>query len=173
MRVYLCGPMAANTPEQANGWRDTATGLLIPAGFTVINPMRDVRDVEPGKLLGTDAEARLETTPEGKVNIMKGIVARDRFDVKHTDAILANFTDIGMAYARTEDGFERSIQIPSTGSDCELAWAVAYDKIIVMVAPQKNHYREHPFTASIADIAFETLEPACDWLTRNLEVYIR
>lgn len=160
MKVYLCGPMAATTPETANGWRLATFDLLEPRGFTVVSPMREKDMLVQGTVMGVDYSMYGEV-PELRA---QSIFTRDQFDVYNSDIILANFTDLGVA----ADGSP----IPSLGSDFEMAWGFLLRKPLVLVAPADNYYRRHPFSISAASIMFDTLEPACDWIVRNFQPHI-
>jgi nucleoside 2-deoxyribosyltransferase len=157
--VYLCGPMAANTPEQANGWRLNAFDLLEPHGITVVSPMREKDMMKNSTLMGVDY------TTYGDVPELRAasIYARDTYDVSHANAILANFTDLGRAVSGEP--------IPSLGSDWEMGYAAALGIRIVLVAPPENYYRKHPFSLAGSSIIFDTLEPACAWLVKNFRPY--
>ncbi len=78
MRVYLCGPMAGCTDEEAGEWRKAATQHLNSFGITTLNPMdRDYRYTE----YGDDPESVL---PE--------LVEEDKIDIEMSDVVLVNFT---------------------------------------------------------------------------------
>ena len=96
------------------------------------------------------------------------IFARDQFDVRHADIILANMTELGQAY---RDG--RIVQIPSIGSDFEIAWAFLLNKPVVLIAPDGNPYAHHPFLNGMSSLVrFDTMEEGIAWISRNFSVYL-
>lgn len=157
--VYLCGPMAANTHEQANGWRLKAFDILAPQGITVVSPMREKDMFDNSTLMGVDYSL-FGDVPELRAS---SIFTRDCYDVDHANIILANFTDLGVA--------KSGEAIPSLGSDMEMARAEVRGIPIVMVAPEGNYYRKHPFSLVCADIIFDTLDEACVWIIKNFQPY--
>ena len=78
MRVYLCGPMADCTDDEAGGWRDAATKHLNSFGITTLNPMdRRYRYYE------------YKDDPEG---VLPDLVEEDKIDIEMSDVVLCNFT---------------------------------------------------------------------------------
>ncbi len=79
MRVYLCGPMAGCTDEEAGDWRKAATAHLNSFGITTLNPMdRDYRYTE----YGDDPES-----------VLPDLVEEDKIDIEMSDVVLVNFTE--------------------------------------------------------------------------------
>lgn len=157
--VYLCGPMAQTTPENANGWRLHAYDRLAPHGITVVSPMREKEMLEQGTIMGVDY-ARYGDVPELRA---QSIYARDTYDVSHANLVLANFTDL----AKAQSGED----IPSLGSDWEMGYAAALGITIAMVAPPDNYYRRHPFSLAGVSIIFDELDPALTWVVNNFRPY--
>jgi hypothetical protein len=78
MRVYLCGPMAGCTDEEAGGWRTAATKHLNGFGITCLDPMdRDYRETE----YGHDPES-----------VLPDLVEEDKIDIEMSDVVLVNYT---------------------------------------------------------------------------------
>lgn len=77
----------------------------------------------------------------------KGIVARDRYDVKNCDLMLVNFTNA---------------EYCSVGTPVELGWADAYRKPIIVVMPYDNNPYYHPFVREIADFTVDNLQDALE-----------
>ncbi len=176
--VYLCGPMAANTYEQANGWRLHAFERLEPYGITVVSPMREKDMFDNSTLMGVDYST-FGDVPELRA---ASIFTRDCYDVDHANIILANFTDLGKAWRQVPYGegnggdrddwrWTQDVAIPSLGSDMEMARAEVRGIPIVMVAPEGNYYRKHPFSIVCADIIFDELDSACSWIIKNFKPY--
>ena len=97
------------------------------------------------------------------------IFTRDQFDVRHADVILANMTEVGTAFRLRDE----IVNIPSIGSDFEIAWALMLNKPIILIAPDGNPYAEHPFlTGASGIVPFKQLEDGITWIIRNLSIYL-
>ena len=156
--------MAANTPEQAGGWRLEAEKQLDGKGFRVSSPMRE-KNLKDGKMMGVNYEAYgdvPELTPPS-------IFARDQYDVRRADIILANMTEVGKAHRHGSNPFtDETTYIPSIGSDFEIAWAFLLNKPVVLIAPTGNPYAEHPFLNGMSNlIRFNTMNEGIQWIVRN------
>lgn len=165
MRVYLCGPMTDKTPEEADGWRGHATNRLILAGFKVSSPMRQKGMLTKNERMGSDY------TKYGNVAELRvqSIFTRDRFDVRHADFVLANMSELGVAWNAAGE----PVGIPSIGSDAEIFWSVEWDTPVLLIAPPGNPYELHPFLRAAQNvIRFDTLDEAIDWLINNESIYI-
>jgi len=80
MRVYLCGPMAGCSDDEAGGWRREAEKFLNGVGITTLNPMdRDYRYTEYGD------------NPE---SVLPDLVEEDKIDIEMSDVLLVNYTKI-------------------------------------------------------------------------------
>ena len=172
MYIYLCGPMTENTPEQADGWRQEAEKQLRSAGFRVSSPMRNKGMLSKGERMGMKYE-KYGDVPELRA---QAIFARDQFDVRQADALLANMTEVGRAYRYSRPYYKNEVAdvpIPSIGSDFEIAWAYILNKPVILVAPDGNPYAEHPFLLGAANIIrFDTLQQGLDWIKMNLNIYV-
>jgi nucleoside 2-deoxyribosyltransferase len=135
--VYLAGPIAGLTYDEAIDWRDEAKRLLAPE-VAGLSPLR-AKDF----LRGTGV---IGTTPYDHVlSSDKGIVARDRSDALRSDLILANFLDAPRS---------------SIGTAVEFGWADAFRKpIVAVITPGSAH--DHPFLRQLAGWVVETLSDAC------------
>ena len=78
------------------------------------------------------------------------------FDVRHANLILANMNDAHSA---------------SLGSSHEIGYADALEKMIILVARPGNIYREHPITSKAANILFDELEAALEYIKVNYAPY--
>lgn len=170
MFVYLCGPMAENTPEQAGGWRDKAARELRAWGFKVSSPMREKGMLKGGQRMGV----HYETYGDVPELTAPSIFSRDQYDVRHADLILANMTELGEAYRHGQTGGDGTVQIPSIGSDFEIAWAFLLNKPVVLIAPDGNPYAEHPFLKGMSSIIrFTEMEEGLNWIVRNFHIYLK
>lgn len=161
--VYLCGPMAALSPRDANNWRLRALEAFQPAGITVVSPMREKDMLEQGTVMGVDYKMYGEV-PELRA---QSIYSRDTYDISHANIILANMTDI--AVITDEEGIDH--EIPSVGSDWEMGYSAALGTPIVLVAPERSYYRKHPFPIAGASITFDLIDQGIDWIIRNFRPY--
>lgn len=152
--VYLCGPMAGKTLEEAAEWRKYVARVLEPLGFRIISPIRGEEKnlVEDGKFT-VDGEGRGTKNP---VMHPKSIYTRDMFDIRQSDILLANLA-----------GAPQS----STGSTFELGYAAALSIPILMVAEKGSVYEQHGITREAADVVFETLDEAVAYLAEIYTVH--
>ena len=102
------------------------------------------------------------------------IFARDQFDVRHADIILANMTELGRAYRNDKAYREHEyIFLPSIGSDFEIAWAFLLHKPVVLIAPDDNPYAQHPFLKGMSSLVrFDTMEEGIAWIVQNFSIYL-
>lgn len=75
----------------------------------------------------------------------KGILCRDRFDVKRSDMIFANFLGAEMV---------------SIMSVMEIAWADAWQKPIIIVAEKENIHLQHIAIKEVAGFILHDLDEA-------------
>lgn len=148
-RVYLCGPISGLYASEATGWREEAEKRLTcvydaegdfvcerDTYITVLNPMRDKTNLPAGRL-----------PPEGFTHLGplctgRGILGRDRNDVRTSNVVLANFT--GAPHV-------------SIGSMIELGWADAWGIPVVAIL-DKHH--NHVFVREIATAICKDLDEA-------------
>jgi nucleoside 2-deoxyribosyltransferase len=78
MRVYLCGPMAGCTDEEAGGWRKAATVHLNGFGITTLDPM--------------DRDYRYTAYGDDPESVLPDLVEEDKIDIEMSDVVLVNFT---------------------------------------------------------------------------------
>lgn len=138
-RVYLAGPIAGKTYEDANEWRNIAGAYLSQFDIEAYSPMRG-KEFLRGERITID-------TYDNVVATDKGIVARDRYDVKNCDVMIVNFTDA---------------EYCSVGTPVELGWADAWRKPIIVVMPDDTNPYYHPFTRELADYVVEDLQDALE-----------
>lgn len=134
--LYLAGPIKGRSYEEAIKWRDEATRQLQPAGIICLSPMRWRPELSGSERI----------TDDYKNNPMlerKGIVTRDRFDVKRSHALLVNFL-----------GAEKC----SPGTPIEYGWANAWDKPIITVMERTGNPYDHGFIRELSGYCVETLD---------------
>lgn len=136
--VYLAGPIAGLSWDNAAGWYEGAESLLAP-DVVCLKPLRAERFLE-----GT---ARINAGyPDRPTSTDKGITAKSRDDVRRSDLVLANFLPAERA---------------SIGSCVEFGWADAFRKpVVAVVEPGSIH--DHPMLRQIAGWTVPTLEEACE-----------
>ena len=141
MRCYLAGQITDLTFDEAQGWREEVTPKLTAAGITVHNPLRAkdfLRDY------GVLKQNYLHASP---LSSGKGIVTRDRNDVRTCDIVLMNLK-----------GMDRV----SIGCMVEVGWADAWRKPIVMVLDEDTKYYDHEFIKEIAGYIVYDLDDALE-----------
>ena len=145
MIVYLAGPITGKTYAGATDWRHDF-GLILPK-IIKLSPMRGkdylkelVDDVMPNAVNGSNPR-QLMSTP-------RAVFSRDLFDIRRSDAIVANFLH----------STERSI-----GTVFELGYARSLGKLIIVVMDEQNVH-EHAFIREAASFVVPTLKDAEDLL---------
>jgi len=153
--VYMCGPIAGLTYEDAVARRSEIAGPLMEAGVRVLTPMR-------GKHRLTHLKGPLPShgykMPEASDRF---IIHRDFWDVtKRADIIIADFR-----------GFEDDASI---GSVFELAWAYAFHVYVIMLVNDKNHLGKygHAFVKEAVGIVFDRKEDVIELVLRYSGVEI-
>lgn len=140
-RVYLCGPIADTTWDvAAQGWRKEVFDALPESeGFEVFSPMRGKEFLSKYRRekLGTNA---YEDMP---ISSTKGILTRDKNDVRTADLIFANF--IGAT--------SRSI-----GSCVEFGWADAWNIPIILCMEDSGNPHEHLFIRGMPGYVLNSLD---------------
>ncbi len=135
--LYLCGPITGTSYKQSTDWRQYVAGKM-PKHITVISPMR-------GKDYLSQEQQIKSFYDIHPLSTGRGIVCRDRFDVKRSDAVFVNFL-----------GAERV----SIMSVMEIAWADAWQKPIIIVAEKENIHLQHIAMKEIAGFIFHDLDKA-------------
>ncbi len=137
--VYLAGPISGKSYRDAVGWREYATKRLAEHGITGISPMR------MKVYLGSEPVLK-QSYEEHVLSSAKGITARDRWDSKRCDVLLANLAEA----KRDEHGQE----LASIGTVMEIAWA---EGPVVLVAPDGSLHR-HAMLVQTASFVVTTLD---------------
>ena len=150
--VYLAGPIAGLTYDEASSWHDEATNAAASLGYEVYSPMRGKESLEK-----TNEVLRIDVSTNA--GVIPSPFPRDAMDVRRCDVVVANLL---------------LSETASIGTMIELGMAYALGKFIVLVLPEKakspfagagGHY--HPFLTGITaaqGVIVHNLEAAYDVL---------
>lgn len=151
--VYLSGPMAGLTQDQAQNWRSQVKHRLEPY-IECLDPMRGIV-IPKGKTLKPhygQSTAKLDKRVDGS----KYALTRDFLDTKRSDLILVNLLEADKI---------------SIGTVMEIAWAYALQIPIVVALPLDNNVHNHCLINSSISVVVHSLndlvEAALDLL--NIE----
>lgn len=145
--VYLVGSISGQSYDEVVTSITYRAKKLANAGYFVIHPML-------GKeYLRNELEFKAKDFRH-PVSTNHAIYNRDRWCVEQADIILADLTN--------------SNGRVSIGSMFELAWAEDSKKHIILVMDKENVH-QHAFVLEAADIIFETVDEALDYLTTFIE----
>lgn len=136
--AYLAGPIAGLTHDGATDWRERAAELLAPE-VVALSPMRGKAYLKHAGVIGNAPYLQ-------PLSSDRGIVARDRFDVRRADLVIAN-----LAGARAV----------SIGSCVEFGWADAFGTPVLLVL-NAGELHDHPFLRQLAGWTVQTVEDACE-----------
>lgn len=138
--VYLAGPIAGLSYEEAVDWRGDARVLLGRHGIAAYSPMRG-----KAHLMGVE---QLDSghAPEHPVTTYRAIFDRDRFDVERCDVLLVNLL-----------GADRL----SIGTIMEMAWAHLLRKpVVLVIEPSGNPHDGHAMLSQCASFRVDSLGDA-------------
>jgi nucleoside 2-deoxyribosyltransferase len=136
--IYLCGPITGCSYEEVQNYYTQAQLDLGGHSMEVISPLRGKDYLRNEVKLGKSYE-------DYHLSTMRGIVARDYFDVDRCDIVLANFLGA------------KSISI---GSVSEIARAHAKGKLIVLAMEKEGNLHDHPFITEQVGFRVPTLQQA-------------
>ncbi len=149
--IYLVGPITGCTFEECTEWREGFTKRLAEHGIRGLNPMREKDD-----LRGLDGGI-IHHTYEGRpLSSQRGITARDYFDCRRVDLIIANFL-----------GTEKV----SIGSVMEVAWAHAHRVPVILVMEESGNPHDHAMLRECSPFRVTSLEEALHVAVSILEAY--
>ena len=134
-KVYLAGPIAGYTWEEATAWRHEAERLLPEC--ECLSPLR-------GKGFLKNRKSLPDADPYHALSSQHAIVIRDRWDVRNADAIIANF---------------QGARHVSIGTCFELAWAKDQGTPVIVVM-DKEGLHDHAFIKEAAYLVVDNLEHA-------------
>ncbi len=138
--VYAAGPITGNTFDEAVDWRARlATELWVRTAraWELLSPMR-----------GKEA-FRMKGPLPSTFDESKPAVQRDLYDIRRSDAVLVNLV-----------GADRV----SVGTMCELGYAHAKDKFIVVARSHSDRIHDHVFVQELASQVVPTLADAINVL---------
>lgn len=133
--VYLAGPITGKSFGEATGWREWAAGGLHRYGIGSTDPLRG-KDYLRG-------EEKLDLAYPKTMSTPQGIFARDLYDVRRADAVLAN------VLGATK---------PSTGTIAEVVLAGWLRVPVVLVRDDADVHHTHPF-----------IDQSCPYIVDNLD----
>ncbi len=142
LRVYLAGPIANRTYDDAINWRMNAFNLLYAHDIEALDPMR-AKGALRNTVIGQDFNAYQHY---GQFYTARGITTRDRSDVMRSDALLVNLLGEDI----------------SAGTMIELGWADAYRKPVVAMIREGNRYDGHPMVHGIIGYKAKDLDEAVE-----------
>lgn len=143
--IYLAGPMTGLTYEEISTWRNKADKFLRHVGWHVLSPVTDKMATDHP--INDDAKRDTEHRPI--VRTSSAFVSQDIFYVKHSDAILANFTGAKKV---------------SLGTIWELGVADALGKMIVSVI-EPGSVHDHSFVRRRSSLFVPTMDEALEYLS--------
>jgi hypothetical protein len=157
--IYHAGPINGLSYDAARERRLYVARALTPSGIEVISPMRWKGRLKDIKRLGAGDDV-YEADP---ITAAKGIVTRDRFDVRRCSMMLADLEHpaLGECGECKTNGCEYTHEVGSLGTMTEFGWADAFSKpIVAVLKPGSVH--DHPFVRALSGFIVPTLDDAID-----------
>lgn len=137
-KVYLSGPIAGLTFNEATIWRHFVTAEL-EDWVEILDPMRGCVPVEDGDT----AMAMSVSFVDEALSTDRGIMTRDYNDTKNSDLIFINLLGAKKA---------------SVGTAMELAWAYDMQIPVIVVMETEGNPHEHPMMREAMSYRVDTLE---------------
>jgi nucleoside 2-deoxyribosyltransferase len=141
--LYLAGPISGLTYDEATAWRDRVCDYFIDSPVECLSPMRGKAHLVKYNKGGIPSASELIGNP---LCSDKGIVTRDWFDVKRSDAVLMNLA-----------GADRV----SIGTMVEIGWISSEGIPLVIVLPSGSCH-DHPFVRELAGVIVKDLSTGID-----------
>ena len=172
--VYLAGPIRGHDYDGAEAWRAHAAMVLWRSGIVGLSPMRGKHNLKAAGRLEGPTGTGLATPEDNPLTGERAIFRRDRWDVRRSNLVLANFEETAIAdHGMVLDnlGFMSSVvcEIASLGTAMEIAWADAYGVPVVAVIP-KGNIHDHPLIRHGCLAIVTTLDEALDLIPTILGV---
>ena len=139
--IYLAGPIAGCTENEATEWRDEVARAL-PHGIVGISPLRCEPLVEGMRYTEKGATEKMWSDP-------RAIATKNWLDTESCDLVLA--------YLPKELNERR----PSYGTTIEIGWAIGLRKPLIVVSDDE-YLMEHPLIKHNASWRFDNLEDATE-----------
>jgi len=139
-KIYLAGSMTGHRKEDVNGWRDELCSLL-NSQIHAVSPFRDKEYLDDGRKIGH--HSNVENHPFDSI---RGINARDTFDLKTSDIVVACFL------GTTERSLGTAAEIWGAGS--------VLNKPVIMIADKDNEHVKHPMLNDACAHIVGTVEEA-------------
>ncbi len=142
-KVYLAGPITGLTYQGATDWREYMVKRFEP-NIAAMSPMRgkDYLAAMPGLIGGSPEETYMKEV----ISSQRGILGRDRNDVKTADAILMNVL---------------GAKIVSIGTMIEAGWADAYRiPVVLVIESGKENIHNHVMLDGLATYRVDNLDAA-------------
>ncbi|TFG98547.1 hypothetical protein E4H12_05770 [Candidatus Thorarchaeota archaeon] len=133
--VYLAGPITGTSYDECADWRDQVKMWLAPS-IVAYSPLRSKQ------YLRNETNVK-DAYDEFVLSTQRGIYTRDLYDCRTKDLIFVNFL---------------GAQKVSIGTVMEIAWAAAFNKLIVLVMEKEGNIHEHSMLREACPLRAETLE---------------
>ena len=150
--IYLAGPIAGCTEEEATGWRDYVVSML-PHGIVGISPLR-CEPLKEGMTYTEDgASPKMWSDP-------RAIATKNWLDTESCDLVLA--------YLPKEMNDRR----PSIGTIIEIGWAIGLRKPLIVVSDDE-YLMNHPLIQRNASWRLDNLPDAVEVITGLFGDYVK
>lgn len=133
--VYLAGPITGTSYDECTDWRERVKLWLAPS-IVAYSPLRSKQYL----LKETNVK---DSYDEFVLSTQRGIYTRDLYDCRTRDLLFVNFL---------------GAQKVSIGTVMEIAWAAAFNKLIVLVMEKEGNIHEHSMLREACPLRAETLE---------------
>lgn len=133
--VYLAGPIAHLTFDEANEWRHYAMRYLEDFDIRTRSPLRGNEFLRKVGVITIDPYNQALASDSS-------IVTRDRYDVMNADMVLVNLLDAPKV---------------SCGTPVEYGWADAFRVPVITVMEREGSVYDHPFIRGLSGYRVETL----------------
>jgi nucleoside 2-deoxyribosyltransferase len=136
-KIYLAGPIAGLTFDDAQDWREDVRAMLAPE-IDAYSPLRQKHFLRKHGVIEQTAYTNPMATD-------RGIMTRDHWDCQTSDLILCNLLDTKRV---------------TIGSVMEIAWAYAYRKPLIVVMEPSGNLHDHPMVRDAIGYRVPTLDAA-------------
>jgi len=151
--VYLAGPILGCTKGEANDWRQ-----YVHQQFLAYDDRNVIVGISPLRCEPLIGDRYSTDYPDPRFGTPEAIAAKNMHDVQNCDMILA--------YMPKEMGDNISL-----GTICEIAWARAWDKQIILVSDHPKILK-HPVVQACRNWQLSTLDEAIEVCAGVLGGYV-